>query len=175
MLLQVSQWASTCIIILVVVAVIDPFGAVILWKCISETQPPHMSSHISKYMYILRCMEIFSELERCCVYGLLSEFHGLRSFGVCRNVLEISWAFQYPTASSVMTGKQKGLPCSLVNLPSALVCASNSFMVRSSHPKSKCMSDPVFFLDGPRTHLPSLTLSDSTDNNSFSVKPVPEL
>lgn len=146
MLLQVSQWASTCIIILVVIAVIDSLGAVILWKCISETQPPHMSSHISKYMYILWCMEIFSEPERCCVYALLSEFHGLHSSGVCRNVPKISWAFQYPTASSVMTGKQKRLPCSLVNLPSGLVCASNSFVVRSPHPMRNCVSDPVFFL-----------------------------
>lgn len=175
MLLQVSQWPSTRIIILVVIAVIDSLGAVILWKCISETQPPHRSSHISKYMYILWCMEIFSELERCCVYALLSEFHGLCSSGVCRNVPKISWAFQYPTASSVMTRKQKRLPSSLVNLSSALVCARTASWPEAPIQWGTVCLIQSSFLDGPRTHLPSLTLSDSTNNNSFSVKPVPGL
>ena len=90
-----------------------------------------MSSHVSKYMYVLRFVEILSEQGKCHVYALLSEFHGLK---LPLNLIKVHLEpvetfprshelFNSPAAPLVLTGRQKGLPCSLVNLPSGLgVC-----------------------------------------------------
>lgn len=62
-----------------------------------------------------------------------------------------------PIASLVLTERPNRLPCNLVELPSGLVCESNSFWVTDWGTPFLIHSS---CLNGPSMHLPSWTLSD---------------